>query len=284
MNLNLKSIISSVVIGGLLITSGSAVFASTTDSSTPGTQQTEASQVGSMTPGGMPGDMHGGRGPMGQDGMGIGQDGIKTLTESLVKEGIITQEVADKMVSYASEKDTERKAEMEKVKSMTDEERKAYLESKKDAGQAASNNKGKSGQYADMVTAGILTQDQADAINKYFEEQQQEKRQEALKKQLDSLVTDSTITQDQEDKIITYLEQQDESRKAEMEAEREKVKSMTDDERKAYFESKKDAKYGNTTSLLQGLIDDGTLTQTQADAVAKVLTPNNPGAVEASDK
>lgn len=87
---------------------------------------------------------------------------------------------------------------------------------------------------------------------------------EDIKTKLDAFVKDGTITQAQENKIVEFMNKKDEARKAEM----EKVKAMTEEERKAYFEAKKTEERPN---LFKELVDAGILNQTQADAAKKVL-------------
>ncbi|MTI54249.1 hypothetical protein [Geosporobacter ferrireducens] len=268
------SIVSTVVIGGALLVMGGVGFANNVNVNNPLDQKLGINQSNETSPGKMGGAIGEERpGPMDQTGMRNQQDMMKTLTESLVNAGIITQETAEKMVSFYEEKNEERKAEMEKTKSMTEEARKSYYESRKEE-----KPEGKSDFTAEMVAAGILTQAQAEAIHTYQKEQMgvkmndnQEKRQEEIEKQLASLVDANTITKAQAGTILVYLEQEKETRKAET----EKSKDMTEEERKAYFESKKGAKpeEGAAAGPMQKLVEDGTLTQAQADAVAKVLYP-----------
>lgn len=56
--------------------------------------------------------------------------------DKLVEDGIITQDEADKWMEFSAEKSEERQAEMEKIKDMTAEERKAYFtENRKEKGE-----------------------------------------------------------------------------------------------------------------------------------------------------
>lgn len=253
MKRKLRSIVGSIIIGGVLLSGISIALADDTGANTSTDQKPALTQPGG--PGGPGGPRH-----MNPGGM---QNLSEEVIANLVEEGIITQDIADEMTSFIEEKDVERKAEMEKVQSMTEEERKAYFESQKD-----SKSEGKGGFMAEMVEEGILTQDQADAIKEYLEEQAQEKREEEQKEQLDSYVDEGLITEDQEEAIIAYYKDEEEDRKAEM----EKVKDMTEEERKAYFESKKsakseDAKPGERPDRMKALVDAGILTQDEADAI-----------------
>lgn len=260
MNKKFSTIVSTMVIGGMLLSCSTAIFADTTS----GINETRKSALHETTPGKAMG-----RHVQGKMGgvMGIGI--TKEMTAALVKENVITQETADKVNAYIDSKNNERKAEMEKVKAMSQAERKAYLESKK-----AAKPGEKRDEYSGMVAAGIITQEQADSIKAYDvkkrqakQAEQQAKRQDEVKTKLDSLVSEGTITEDQKTKVVEYLNAKEENRKAE----NEKIKAMTEAERKTYMESKKGAAKSVRGNLLKELVDAGTLTQAQADAVVKAL-------------
>lgn len=85
------------------------------------------------------GKNHGGKGPMD--------------FSNLVSQGVIDQATADKITAYEAEHEADRKAEMDKVKAMTDAERDAYFKENP-----------KTGPMERLVTAGVITQAQADAI------------------------------------------------------------------------------------------------------------------------
>lgn len=192
-------------------------------------------------------------------------ENIKTKLESLVESGTITKEQSDKITEFINAQKEERKAEMKKVKNMTVEERKAYFESQKDTK--------KTDIFKALVDSGVISQDQADKIKASFpQEKDSEKRfgykikinSEGLKTTLDALVRSGKITQAKEDKIISFMNEKSETMKAEM----EKVKNMTEDERKAYFESKKDTE---RIDIFKELVDNGTLTQTEVDAIKAAM-------------
>jgi|GEM_PF-6001233 len=107
-----------------------------------------------------------------------GPGAMKLNTESLVSGGIITQEQADAISAYFEQKQAEKKEEMEKVKSMTDEERKAYFESLKE------QKTQKEDLLSELVNAGIITQEQADAIKEQMKPQ--DKPQAGTKKATES--------------------------------------------------------------------------------------------------
>ncbi|MDI3481237.1 MAG: hypothetical protein PWQ97_892 [Tepidanaerobacteraceae bacterium] len=260
MNQKLKVILGSALIGGMLLTAGGAVFADSSTTASSGAEKPAIQTDDKMMRSGR------GGGPMGIGMLGLMEpggkaevkDNMEDILKTLVEQGIITQETADKMTAYMEEKASERKAEMEKLKDMTEDERKAYFEQKK-----ASGTDGKKDFMSEMVEAGILTQEQADSIKAYLEEQAQAKREAQQKERLDNLVSQGLITQDQEEKIMEYYKTQEEERKAEM----EKIKNMTEDERKAYFEQKKESNSTAKPDPMQGLVEAGILTQDEADAI-----------------
>ncbi|MBM7870458.1 glutamyl-tRNA reductase [Clostridium pascui] len=195
----------------------------------------------------------------------ISSENIKTQLESLVESGTITKEQSDKITEFINAQKEERKAEMEKVKNMTVEERKAYFESQKDTK--------KTDIFKTLVDNGVISQDQADKIKASFPQEKDSGKRfgykikvnsEGLKTTLDALVGSGGITQAKEDKIISFMNEKSETMKAEM----EKVKNMTEDERKAYFESKKDTE---RIDIFKELVDNGTLTQTEVDAIKAAM-------------
>lgn len=82
---------------------------------------------------------------------------------------------------------------------------------------------------------------------------------------VDGLVADNVIPRETGDKLLAYFDQKREAHKAD----REKIKSMSEEERKAYFKeqrAKRDAE-----GPFAELIKDGTMTKAQADAITKAL-------------
>jgi len=82
------------------------------------------------------------------------------LTEgltTLVNDKTITSEQSEAIMAALKEEQTERQTEMEKVKAMTADERQAYFQENKPEQNSC---------LADLVTAGTITQEQADAVQK----------------------------------------------------------------------------------------------------------------------
>lgn len=178
-----------------------------------------------------------------------------TLTDA-VANGTITQAKADELVTYLDTKDAERKAQMEANKDKKPENFK-----KGDMAQ---------GQFGSAVTDGIITTDQAKAINDILKAKQEAARSQATIAELAKIVTAGTITQAQADKVISALNTEEAAKIAEQ----EKVAAMTDTERKAYFEANKTERVKPLASL-ESLVTDGTLTQELADTVLKAIMQDN---------
>jgi len=184
---------------------------------------------------------------------------MKGMTEtlaSLVKAGTITQEQSDKVNAYLTAKQTAMKAEADKIKNMTVEERKAYFEANKP-------NKN-IGFLKDLVDQKVITQTQADAIKKAMPKMNKP-NQKGIKLNLDNQVKAGVITQAEADKIKAYMDQKRTERQAEM----DKVKAMTEEERTAYF---KDKKAVARVDLFSELVEQGILSQEKADALKNAVT------------
>ncbi|MBE6066450.1 MAG: hypothetical protein E7211_01960 [Clostridium lundense] len=196
---------------------------------------------------------------------GFLSENIKTKLDSFVKAGTITQAQEDKIIEFVNGKNEEKKVEMEKVKKMTEEQRKVYFETNK--------SKEKTNLFDELVSKGIINQSQADKLKASLPEKKglgkgmehgRKLNAEGLKTTLDTLVKSGKLTQAKEDKIISFMQDREEARKAEM----EKVKNMAEDERKAYFESQKDTE---RIDMFKELVDNGTLTQTDVDAIKAAM-------------
>ncbi|MCT4508727.1 MAG: hypothetical protein N4A48_08190 [Tepidibacter sp.] len=86
----------------------------------------------------------------------------------LVEDGIITQAEADKWMEFSYKKAEERKVEMEKLKDMTQEERKEYFKE---------NHKEKGERLKELVEAEVISQDAADKIKETHKNDRRQHRQ-----------------------------------------------------------------------------------------------------------
>jgi membrane peptidoglycan carboxypeptidase len=87
-------------------------------------------------------------------GVPVLEDGY---SDDLVQQGVIDQATADKIKEYLTLEAEAKKAEAEKIKAMSEEERQAYREELKQLTPPASP-------FEEMVNQGVITQEQADAI------------------------------------------------------------------------------------------------------------------------
>lgn len=148
---------------------------------------------------------------------------VKEKLDSLVKSSVISQQQEENIINFMKEKEAARKAEMDKVKGMTEEERKAYFSEK---------SKTKTSLISDIVSKGIVSQQQADEISKVLP---QKGNRVNLTSKLDELIKNGSITQEDKEKISAYMDK----KRVERKSEKEKVKQMTEEERKAYFSKNK---------------------------------------------
>ena len=151
---NLKKILGGVLIGGILLSLGGMALADTTSTSS----STSTAKQGVFAKFGFGKGMGGMKG-MKQGGFNAAkmQEKLKTNLATLVKAGTITQAKADKVVATFAQHLAQRTADFEKTKTMTAEERQAYMEKMRSE---------RKDPIAQLVTDGVITQTEADAIAK----------------------------------------------------------------------------------------------------------------------
>jgi polyhydroxyalkanoate synthesis regulator phasin len=192
-------------------------------------------------------------------GLVKGDKGFTALLPELVADGTLSQGESDKITEYAKEKREARKAEMDKVKTMTTEERKAYMAEKKNTHQDL---------LSELVSKGILTQAKADAVKEKMQQkhvQEGQARVQDTTEKINKLADSGTITKEQASKVIEEIKKNVEEKRALG----EKLKTMTTEERKANMEKNK----GQRTDLLKKMVEDNTLTQEQATAIRNAIKP-----------
>ena len=178
---------------------------------------------------------------------------MQTKLKTLVDKGTITQAQADKVVAYLKKMQETRKADFAKVKNMTQAERDKFKNP-----------------LAQLVTDKGLTQEQADAIAKLMPMHKGKgmkgdlaANQTKMKEILSGLVDKGTLTQKQMDSIITAMDKMRQERQADM----EKMKNMTPEERQTYMQQLK----GKKTSPIEQLVKDNVITSEQADAIRDAM-------------
>ena len=184
----------------------------------------------------------------------INSEITQSVIESLVSAGTLTQAQADQIQAKEKQLESDRKAQIEKIKAMTQEERKSYCEQ---------NQPPRIDLFTQLVADGTLTQEQVDAIKTATRTKMQEQMQEKLKTALSGLVEKNVISNDQSTAILNQLETFQASRQAQMES----VKDMTKEQRQEYMKANKP----NKINPLAELVTAGTITQTQADEVLKAI-------------
>lgn len=204
------------------------------------------------------------------------QDRQEEWADELVEADLITAAEGEAILEYLTTMREHRQTEMEKIKEMTEEERQAYFKE---------NQNERTDLFAALAEADIITEEQVQDIESYLHSKAAAQQQEETASQLAKLVADGTIDEEESIAIAAYLEKEQQARQAEM----EKIKAMTEAERQAYLEENRpdkpnrdDMKYmtgaerqqmkADRPNLLQALVEDGTLTQDQAEAVTKVLS------------
>lgn len=133
-------------------------------------------------------------------------DDTKSKLTNAVSNGTITKDQEDQIQDYIQKKADSRKAEMEALKNVSGSERKAYFEQKR--------SEGKPNLLNDLVSANIISQDQANSIGSLdpsspnkISNSYGSNFDKLLKSTLDNLVNSNTITGTQEDTIINSIEQ-----------------------------------------------------------------------------
>ncbi|MFU0824607.1 hypothetical protein [Clostridium sp.] len=125
---------------------------------------------------------------------------LKESLKELVKEGKLTQEKADNVLSYIKKNKDRREHR---------------------------------GLFDDMVKEGVITKEEAEAIREKNRDKRMLLRREEITKNLNELVKDNTITQEQADKFVEKLQKQDE----EIKELHKKAKNMSPEQKKEYMKN-----------------------------------------------
>ena len=235
-----KKAVSGIVLGCLLLSLGGLVVAKDVQAANESRQQA-AFQTCRPNPGGS-----------------MTQHFSSTLA-ALVEKGTITQEQSDKIASFFREKRAEHRANREKMKNSQPGER---------AEKAQELGKQSQQMAKDLAAAAGLSDTQAkDVLAALRPPQMHEKMGGRITGKLGELVSQGNITQEQSDKLLAFFKEKYAQRQAEF----EKMKTMTEDERKAYFAQKRNGRPDFAAELTTA----GDLTDAQAKLVAAALRPEH---------
>ncbi len=240
----MKRFIGGLMIGGLLLGGGGFALASTTDTSAGAATNTTPPISAPSIPG----------------IRGLNSDLIQPILDSLVSAGTITQDQADKITAKEKELAAERENMKGQMKDMK-ENMKNMTQAQREANDQ--NKPARVDVFTQLVNDGTITQEQADSIRTAFEAKMAAQRQEQLNTALNGLVEKNVVNSDQSTAILNKLTEIQTARQAQMEA----TKGMTKEQRQAYFEANKTEK----VSPLAELVTAGTITQAQADEIAKII-------------
>lgn len=183
---------------------------------------------------------------------------LEDTMNKLVDAGTITKDEATKWKAFHEEKMEERKDEMEKVKAMTKEERKGYFKEKRNNKEAGPRREGMS----ILVEEGIFTQEKADQVGEKIHEMRALEQEKRFEEKMNKLVGKGLITQDEVTKWRAFHEEKIEERKAE----RDQVKAMSKEERKAYFKEIKNTREEKKDKLSE-LVKAGVISEDTADKI-----------------
>lgn len=187
------------------------------------------------------------------------QDAMTNKLDALVSAGTINQDQVTKIESYLTSQTDSMKADFEKMKGMSANDREAYFKQLKE------NNVNP---LVQMVNDGIITQQQSDAIAQAIHSgaarggDRATNASNMVQKAIDNLVADNTITQQQADVIQGYVQ------KAITAWKDKNTDGSTPQDRSAVMQQIKTA----GQDLLTQLVNDQVITQDQADAITKYFT------------
>jgi len=174
----------------------------------------------------------------------IAGDGKHYLEEAVLKlmeEGKLSKEKVEKILQYKKK----RLEELSKQDKMSKEQLKKQRK--------------KGSLLRDLIQDGILTEAEGEAIKNKLREMKEARLHGGLQQLVDKgVLTDQDISN-----IRGYMLKIREERSAQM----EKLRTMTPEERKAYFESEKK----NHKDILERMVEDKVLTLNQAEEIRKVL-------------
>ena len=250
-----KKILSGVLIGSMMLSMGGSVFAKELESQgTAATDGIAGKRTKTMQKVKLGFEFKGQKDLLVKD-RAPGK-GLETVLDKLVEEGKLSQGKADEVKKYLKEKAEDKKAEFEKLKTMTKEERQSYFEENKGIKRERINL------MDQLVKDGIITEAQGEQIEAKMKEmmpQVKGKRghEKGMTVPLDKLVEEGKLTQEKAEAVKKYFEKKAEDQKAQF----EQMKNMTKEERQKYFEENKKER----TNIFDQLVKDGVLTKEEVE-------------------
>lgn len=200
--------------------------------------------------------------------------------DTLVAAGTITQEQADKLLALVKTNSEEQKAKAEEFKNMTEEERQALLEEQKTKAEEFKNlseeerqalkdqqKEKKADLFSQAVDEGIITQAECDTIHQNIQEKAKQERQQNTQTKIDELVNQGTITNEQAASILENMSKKQEKPERDV-SKSSSIQNDNKDQKNSLVNR------GERPAPFKDLVDDGTLTQEQADSVSKAMQPS----------
>lgn len=250
--LSLKAkILCGVLAGGVILSAGSSAFAASENAS-DSTQNSKIEHRISMD-----------RNKFNKDKMEEMNKVFESVLQEAVSSKIITQDESNKIKAYTDKKAEEAKQFMQQRKQVEQKETNKAPKDRKIDRAGKIGKEGKGGLFAELVNEGILTQEKANILREKVNEKTKALREAKLKEDLSKLVTNKTLTQDQANKIEAAIKAENDARKADF----EKIKNMTEEQRRKYMESKKNS----YKDPIKSLIENKTITEAQGKEVRKIL-------------
>lgn len=228
---SMKKMVSTVVIGCMVITAGLGVYAYTDESNT----NREANNFGARPQ------------MMAREDRGNGQEKLEELLDTLVTQGSLSEDKADSILAYAEEKHLERQSQFNGKRGMG-------------RNSEAMKQGPKQGIVEDLEQDGIITSEEATVIRDKNDEIRLVEKNARLDEHLAQLVEEGAISSDQVEGVKTFMQEKDSERILDI----ENTKDMTVEERKAYFDEKRDS-----IDCLGEMVEAGVITQEQADNLAE---------------
>ncbi len=165
---------------------------------------------------------------------------LEEAVQKLVQEGKLSKEKADKIMEYKKRKEEEFSKLSKEEKQQLKKDRKGSL-------------------LNELKKEGVLTEEEVRLIRTKLREMKEARLNDGMQKLVDSGV----LTADDINNIRNYMLKVREERKAQI----EKLKSMTPEQRKEYFDnSKRDKK-----DILTRMVEDKVITKEQAEEIRKAI-------------